>query len=257
MKSSSIILLLLSWLITGAILLSVNADNARSKRLGKAPIKGSASVQSKPPLSSTSQPEKIKPLAFYYKLDEDARFLALKAEQVNQSRGAFYPEVLEKLARKSYQQASIEEPFKVWRTMGGPHPWIFRPKVLLNNSSQVALLDISIQVTVSIKTGEWRVDPELLLTDYDHLEKTAQWKTLTTYQTDLPVLAPGEDKLFTLAEIELLPYIHAHPNQWPTHLKVSVSAPKTSLQVEETLPLIPDHFLIPATAPKRKTAPAK
>ena len=192
-------------------------------------------------------PAKVEKILFYHKSDAETRYIAKRAAWQSENRGAIALEDAEPLALEAYEEASLEKPLELWRRHGGAHPQVITAKAYLQNPTDKALLDLKLQVTVRAKRGELRVDPQLLLTDYDHLNRTGTWEQILQYTQTIPVLAPGEEILAPILQFQLLRYLRFHPNQWPESLQVEVVLlnTKPSQKKLATLRLIPDHFVLP------------
>src|SRR5690606_32047995 len=101
---------------------------------------------------------------------------------------------LGRLSLQAYTASKMDETLTIWRYQGGPSPWVFRPRLYLYNGADEAIIEQSITVKARVKIGELRVDPDAYVTDYAHLESTAEWQPLYEETIAVPVLAPGEDK---------------------------------------------------------------
>lgn len=186
---------------------------------------------------------KVASLQFYYKLDENARFLDLKTQWQTEHRGALSLQKAAEFAEIATKQASVEAELLHWRAQGGPSPKIFTAKLHLFNPGCKAILDIPLTITVKANVGELRVSPTTQLTDYGHLRRTAHWETISTHTLHIPVIAPEEDQLLEVAQFRLLEFMGTHSAQWPEAVRVTVSSPQLGI-VEKQLSVLPDHFVI-------------
>lgn len=187
---------------------------------------------------------KVESLGFFYKLDEQARYLDLKTKWQTEHRVDLSLDKASELAKEAYGKAGVESPFEQWRYQGGPAPHVFSSKMHLYNAGKNAMLNIPLQVVVRAKVGELRVSPDIQMTDYDHLEQTARWETVSQKTVKIAALAPGEDQLVEVMNFQLMDFLAKHPNQWPSQVEVSVSAPGIAT-TRKLLPLVPDHFVVP------------
>lgn len=187
----------------------------------------------------------IEHVEFLYRLDEEARYVDLKTQYQSRTRGKLPEKEAESLALEAFEKASVEKPFTHWRYQGGPDPNVFLIKAHLYNQSSQARLNTNLSATIRAKIGELLVNPKLLLVDFSHLQQTAQWQTIETVQKEVPVMITGEEILVEISRFELLKFLNAHPNQWPTEIEVTVSSPDAANSATETLKLTPDHFSVP------------
>jgi hypothetical protein len=187
---------------------------------------------------------RVHSLDFYYKEDENARFLHLKNTWQSQHRGEISLTKSDELATEAYRQAGVEAPFTRWRYQGGPSPKVFTSKIHLYNNGKRAVLNLPLKVSVRAKVGELRVKPDIQMTDYGYLQQTAHWEDVSSNTITVPALAPNEDMLVEVMRFRLMNFLAAHPNQWPTQVEVTVSAPQMAT-VRKSLPLVPDHFVVP------------
>jgi hypothetical protein len=194
--------------------------------------------------ASNSSGLKAASLQFYYKLDGEARFIDLKTQWQTEHPGSLSFKKAAELAETATKQASVEAELPHWRAQGGPSPKIFTAKLHLYNTSPKPQVDIPLTITVKARVGELRVSPSTQLTSYDHLRRSAQWKTVSTRVLRVPVIAPEEDLQLEVAQFQLLPFLEKHPGQWPESIQVVVSAPALGV-VEKQLSLLPDHFMVP------------
>jgi hypothetical protein len=201
---------------------------------------------------------KVAGLDFYYRMDEKARFMELKNQWQSAHRGGLPTGQATEYSKEAYNQASVEEVLKQWRYHGGPNPWVFRAKGHLFNDGKKAYLNVPLRVTFRAKFGDLKVDPDTQMANFTHLQQTARWKTLpVSHAINIPAIAPGEDILLDLGQINLLALIY--PNQtntqptweppeschcWPVEMEVRLDSPRFS-GATRTLRLIPDHFVLP------------
>lgn len=189
-------------------------------------------------------PIKVDSLDFFYKLDEHVRFLDLKTKWQTEHRGELPIGKAGELAREAYDQAATESPFSLWRYQGGPAPQIFTGKAHIHNQGRTALLNLPVSVQVRAKVGELRVSSDIQMTDYEYLEDSARWETVSTESITVPAIAPGEDILLPVMKFRLLEFLAKHPNRWPVQVEMKISSPLMGTTYK-TLALIPDHFVIP------------
>ncbi len=194
--------------------------------------------------ATSSPPIKVESIGFYYKMDANARYLDLKTQWQATHRGELKLEEAASLAEEAFQKASVESPFDKWLYHGGPSPQVFKSKLHIYNTSKNALLDIPLYVTIRAQVGELRVNPDIQMTDFDHLRATASWQILSEDTVKVAALAPGEDMLVDVMQFKLLDFLKNHPNQWPTRIEVLINSPKLGTS-RQSLELIPDHFVVP------------
>jgi hypothetical protein len=190
----------------------------------------------------------VEEIRFYYRLDADARYQALKLNWQNSHQESYSPDIAETLAFRAFNASSLEKEMTEWRYQGGPHPLIFFTKLYLRNNQNKAILNTLIRVTVQGKIGPLRVDPQVLMTNYEYLKNQATWKVLSTTVSEVPVFAPGEEMLLPVEKFQLMRFLRLNPNSWPESLRVEVTLlnkGKVSQLKQKTLTLIPDHFLLP------------
>jgi hypothetical protein len=185
---------------------------------------------------------RLQELAFYYRQDEAVRFLSMKNLREHELEHILPASELPELARKAYKASTVETQLISWRKHGGPAPHCFSAKIHLYNQSNQALVETPLKVVVRVKMGVLKVDPVLHLTDYDNLNRTAQWMTIRKSTVIMAALAPGMDKQLDVLDFELLPFLAAHPGYWPTEMEVSVKVLDLPLS-KQTLTLLPDHFV--------------
>ncbi len=188
---------------------------------------------------------KAQSLSFFYKEDEKARFLDFKNQWQSAHRGEIPLKQAAQLASDAYTQSSVENELLHWRALGGPSPEVMSAKLDLYNTSPQALLDVPVQIRFRAKVGLLRVNPAVQMTDYDYLNQTAQWETVSNHSTRIAVIAPGEDMRLDLGRFELLRFLSTHPGKWPVELAVNVSAKPLGAH-SQNLTLLPDHFVMPA-----------
>lgn len=209
--------------------------------------------------AEAATPVQLEEVRFYYRMDSDARYTVLKVQWQNAHNEPYTEAIGERLSLRAFNNASIEKSFEVWRQQGGPHPLVFFVKAYLRNPTQTAILNQAVQVTVKAKTGPLRVDPQVLMTDYNYLKRTAQWETLLTQVVNVPVLAPGEEILVPITKFQLMRFLRLHPNSWPESIQVEAVLQESSAspaakngknaaknpRKSATLELLPDHFMLP------------
>ena len=189
-------------------------------------------------------PIQVDSLDFFYKLDEHVRFLDLKTQWQSEHRGELPIAKADELAREAYDLAATESPFAIWRYHGGPAPQIFTGKAHIHNQGHNALLNVPVSVLVRAKVGELRVNPDIQMTDFDYLEDSARWETVSREVVRVPAIAPGEDMLLPVMKFRLLDFLARHPNRWPVQVEVKISAPPMGTAYK-TISLVPDHFVVP------------
>jgi len=195
-------------------------------------------------------------VAFYYKVDHDVQFLNHRQEWEARYKEPLSLQELSELAYRSYQAATLEEPFTLWREQGGPHPWVIQPKIHVVNNTGQAVTNAKVRVITAAKVGDYLADRDTLITDYDYLYRSAHWVTLHTDDVIIDVLAPGEEKLVDAPLFEVFRFLNTNANRWPVFLKITASmAGKSSGGIvidhttsQKTLELIPDHFIMPYPA---------
>lgn len=194
--------------------------------------------------AATGQPVKAESIGFFYKMDAHARYLDLKTKWQSGHRGELSIEQASELATEAYEKSSVESPFEKWLFHGGPSPYLFKGKLHIYNTTSAALLQVPLAVTIRAKVGELRVDPTIQMTDFEHLNATARWETVSQENLSVDALAPGEDMLVDVMRFHLLKFLKEHPNQWPTRLEVVVTSPQLGTHRQQ-LELVPDHFVVP------------
>lgn len=187
----------------------------------------------------------LEKIEFYYRADEQARYIELKNKAQAEKRGELTPERNMEVAREAFDASSVEKPFDVWRYHGGPNPNIFLIKAHVYNQTGQAQIDVPMTVSVRAKVGPLLVNPKTLLIDTQYLENTAKWMTLFQQQMTLPAIAQGEDMLFELRQFDLTEFLATHPGQWPTAITVSVSSSELDGEKTANLQMKPDHFVVP------------
>lgn len=148
------------------------------------------------------------------------------------------------LATEAYGIAGTESPFDTWRFHGGPAPKVFTAKAHLYNPGHTALLNVPVTVMIRAKVGELRVNPSIQMTDFDFLEDSAQWETVSKEMLRIPAMAPGEDLLLPVMKFRMLEFLQRHPNRWPVQLEVKMTSPSVTTAYK-TISLVPDHFVVP------------
>jgi hypothetical protein len=187
---------------------------------------------------------KVQSLGFFYKADEQTRFLDLKTRWQAEHLGEISHRKASELADEAYGKSDVESPFTLWRYHGGPSPNIFSGKVHLFNTGKEALLNVPMAVTLRARVGDLRVKPAIQTTDYDYLESSSRWVTLGRNTVTVQALAPGEDMLLEVGRFRLMDFLAENPNRWPVEVEVQVTSPQTGT-VKKSIALIPDHFVVP------------
>jgi len=182
-------------------------------------------------------------LAFYYREDEDARFLDLKTRWQTGHQNKLPPKEAIDFADQAYKASSMDAELNVWRFQGGPHPKTITAKVRLYNPTRDALLDVPIHVQLWAKVGDLLVESGSQLTAYGALRASARWEPVSLGNLKIPVIAPDEDQILEVTQFRLLPFLEPRPYQWPIYLKVVVTSPKFQ-RAEKVLTLLPDHFVL-------------
>jgi hypothetical protein len=196
--------------------------------------------------AASNGPIKVDNIGFYYKLDEKARYMALKTQWQSEHHGEISTSKASELAMQAYTTSSVESTFDQWRYQGGPDPAVFTGKAHLYNTGQKALLNVPVSVTVRAKVGDLRVNPSIQMTDYDTLKDTSEWELVSQKTVTIPAIAPGEDMLLPLMEFHLLDFLSKHPNRWPLQLEVTMASASMGSS-RQTISLIPDHFVVPVS----------
>lgn len=190
------------------------------------------------------RPIKADSLDFYFKTDENARYLDLKSKWQAETRGEITFQKASELAEEAYTASSVESPLKLWRAQGGPAPNIFHSKIHICNTGKEALLNVPMTATLRARVGELRVKPDIQMTDYDHLERSSKWVSLGQSTVNVPAFAPGEDMLLEMNRFKLMEFLSKHSGRWPVEVEVKVSSPQMGT-IRKTMALIPDHFVVP------------
>lgn len=191
---------------------------------------------------------RLEEITFYYKADAQARYLDLKNKWQQDHAGLVPADTLQQFAIDAWNKASVEKPFEVWLAQGGVSPKVFIAKAHVANNTDEARLGVRLTVTVKARIGDLRVDPTLLLTDYDYLAATARWQTLESKTVTIDALAPGEEMLVPLTQIEIMALQKRYVDQFPVEITVEAAmtgADNKRQQAKATLPLTPDHFVLP------------
>jgi hypothetical protein len=204
----------------------------------------SASSRHAPVKRSISLPLTVASLKFYYKQDENARFIDLKTKWQTEHKGAISLQKAADFADTADSQASVEAELSRWKAQGGPAPKVFGAKLHLYNNGKKAIVNIPLTITTKVNVGDLRVSPVTQLTDYEYLRQTSRWETVSTRTMQIPVVAPGEDQLIDVAKFRLLDFLGKHAGQWPESVQVSVSSPQFGI-AERRIILLPDHFVVP------------
>ncbi|MBY0404518.1 MAG: hypothetical protein K2X66_11515, partial [Cyanobacteria bacterium] len=88
----------------------------------------------------------IEEIRFYYRIDADARYQALKLNWQNSHQESYTPDIAETLALRAFNASSLEKEMTEWRYQGSPHPLIFFTKLYLRNNQNKAILNTLIRV---------------------------------------------------------------------------------------------------------------
>lgn len=194
--------------------------------------------------SVSNRAVQVQSLDFYYKMDEKSRYLDLKNQWQSAHKGELNYAEASTLAAQAYDESSVESELEQWAYHGGPDPKVMTGKVHIYNVGQRALLNLPIKVTLRAKVGELRVNPAIQMIDYDYLNDTAQWLSVSSKTVKVAALAPGEDMLVDLGKFQMLDFLGKHPNQWPAKLELRVDSPEFGTS-RKVLNVIPDHFVVP------------
>ncbi|MEM0952148.1 MAG: hypothetical protein AAGI66_08420 [Cyanobacteria bacterium P01_H01_bin.74] len=184
-------------------------------------------------------------LDFYYKKDAYTRFLDLKQKWQTRHQKALPYWVASQLSEQAYAKATIESPISIWQYDTANAPNILEGKAHVFNKTKQPLFNVALQVTLRAKAAQLAVTPETQMTDFDHLEATAEWQELSEKAFVIPVIAPDEDILLPLAKFSLMAFKQQFPDQWPLKVQVTVDSPALNY-TEKTISLIPDYFVMPA-----------
>lgn len=195
-------------------------------------------------LRAEAGPLKIQSMDFYYKQDAEVRYLELKTQWQGENRGEIPIDKANELAVAANRESDMETPFKQWRYHGGPAPLVFSAKAHVYSTGGQGLLNVPFTIAVRAKTGNLRVIGDLQLTDYQTLQSSARWLTVSRHTVNVPAIAVGEDLLLPLMDFQMLDFLRKHPNQFPVLIEVKLSSPLLGT-VTRTLPLLPDHFVVP------------
>ncbi len=209
--------------------------------------------------AQTAQPSTVlvEDVDFWYRLDSDTKFLDLRSEWESGHKGNITLEELADLAWDAYNQSDVEDRLEIWREQGGPDPLVFAPKIHVRNNTNRAWLNVKLKVVIRAKIGELLADPELFLTDYDHLSATAAWENLYVEDLTIDVLAPGEEALVAATPFQLYDFLSIYKNRWPEYVEVEArltefADPETGVKAR-ALQMIPDHFIVPVESRRRLT----
>lgn len=210
-------------------------------------LPGFKNPKATPPKRSPNPNNKlIEEVVFYYKIDEETRYIDLKNKYQNRNRGEIPLQKAALLAQEAFLKASVEKQLDKWLFHGGASPNVFMAKAHLFNKSKSALLNTRLDITLRVREGEWLVNPEIQMTDFAHLVSSAKWRTLWHHTEVVPVVAPGEDlRVPVLGYFNVLRYLRFNSNAWPVEMELVVRAPALGEQATQRLELVPDHFLVP------------
>lgn len=188
---------------------------------------------------------------FYYPADFTARYLRAKSNWREAHDGE--PVALDTMHILALQALDPKPDtlklLETWRIQGGPAPWLFYPVVLVHNASQTeAVLNVRLKMKLEFQFGQYFVDPNTLLVDYEHLQNSAQWEPVLEKERWLHSLAPQEDAQVVLNPVDLLQAMENRRNQWPYAIRLTVTLlPSGQLNQSCVLTLTPDHFALPLT----------
>jgi hypothetical protein len=204
---------------------------------------------------------KVGQAGFFYTTDFEARYFKQKQlwREGNPGRIPTLTELVA-MAAKAYEPGrgqSVERQLTRWALREDPAPWVFRPKVLLVNSSKTLTeLDMQVVAKVEVRLGERWVNPRTMLMDVEHFQKTAtKWELVTTQSVEVPVLAAGEETWLALPPIDLFKlFARQEANKgtyWPAELKLTVVVSPEGVATADRprsdtrLSLTPDHMALP------------
>jgi hypothetical protein len=188
---------------------------------------------------------------FYYPADFGSRYMRAKSNWREAHDGE--PIALDTLHMLALQALDPKPDtlklLETWRIQGGPAPWLFYPVVLLHNLSlSEAVLNVRLKMKLEFQFGQYFVDPNTLLVDYEHLKQSAQWEPVLEKERWLHSLAPQEDAQVVLNPVDLLLAMENRKNQWPYAIRLTVTLlPAGQVIQSSTLTLTPDHFALPLT----------
>lgn len=190
---------------------------------------------------------RLEGVPYFYMAEADARYHALKNRWLTMHKGQ--EPGWDELIALSYQAedgANIPLILQEWQSQGGASPRLIYPSLHLVNEGREAYLNLTFTATIQAYVGEWRVNPQVLLTDVAHLKQTGHWEVIQQAPVTIPVITAGEDALVALPVVSVLELLKRYPNQWPMALNVQVSG--HGLQGQSDLILAPDIFLLPPWA---------
>ena len=187
---------------------------------------------------------KVQSMDFYYRMEQESRYLDLKNQWQSHHRGEITQKKAIEFARQADQASDMETPLTAWQYQGGPAPYIFRAKAHIFSTAPKAMLNVPFTISVRANVGQLGVIPSLQLTDYERLRSSARWVEISKKTVTVPAIAPGEDLLLPLMEFQLLLFLERHPQSFPVTIEVLLSSPQLG-SVSKTLPLTPDHFVMP------------
>lgn len=192
---------------------------------------------------------RIERVQFYYKADEEIHYLSLKKNWLKTHPAQLSLTQAGSLAEEAYNKATIDTPLEFWRYQGGPAPFLLSAKAHIFNDSPEAHLNKKFRVLVKAKIGSLGVNPNTLLVDFNHLNNSGRWKTLSNQIIEVPAIAPGEELLLDVMQLNMIAFMATYPNQWPTEMTVDVSMPGSFAQAAQTIELTPDHFMVDGLVP--------
>ncbi len=234
--------LLTAWVLVASLVLGLMPGQLSG---WASDLSGRVQLEANDPQTYGTPRVQLENIQFYYKTDADVRYLNLKNLWQSTRRGEISTEKAAELSRQAYENAKVEKSFEKWLYHGEPSPVYFTARAHLYNNASVAALNTKMKVTIRAKMGDMLVNPQLMLTDFEHLEKTAHWITLSRETQTVPALSPGEDATVQVMAFSVLEFMKKHPGQWPTLLEVDVSLPEYGQRRKVALEMIPDHFLVP------------
>lgn len=140
-----------------------------------------------------------------------------------------------------------EADLKAWQAQGGASPKRFRIRLKVKNYGNEASRPTPVMINLSLKTGDFLVDPDTLLVDHDYLAKTAKWQPWQTLTGTIPVLASNEWFTYFSEPIALGDYLLTLKNSYPVRLKAKIllkNGENQTCMLE--LPIVPDIFALDA-----------
>ncbi len=188
----------------------------------------------------------LKESSFSYRPEADTYALLEKLGKrpQPQSGGLFAADQVDTITRVYQDPAATDVDLKHWTAKGGASPRQFRIRLKLRNYGNEASRPQSLKIIVSAKVGEYYVNPQSFLVDYDHLKKTAQWQEIQQMTDQIPVLAPNQTLNYFSETIPFGDYVNAMPNHHPFSVKAAIylNQAKTPKVIE--IPVTPHHFAL-------------